>query len=119
MLSATTMTICWSITFFFASAGASAAYLTVSEIFPIESRAMAIAVFYAIGTGAGGFVAPWLSGILISSGDRNQVFLGYVVGSALMALAAIVELIGGVEAARRSLEDVARPLSGVKRKLTE
>ncbi len=119
MLSATTMTICWSITFFFASAGASSAYLTVSEIFPIESRALAIAVFYAIGTAAGGWAAPWLFGVLISSGSRSQVFLGYVLGASLMALAAIVELIWGVEAARKSLEDVARPLSAVKRKLDD
>jgi MFS family permease len=117
MLSATTMTICWSITFFFASAGASAAYLTVSEIFPIESRALAIAVFYSIGTAAGGWVAPWLFGILIASGSRSQVFLGYIIGASLMALAAIVELIWGVEAARRSLEDIARPISAVKEKL--
>ena len=117
MLSATTMTICWSITFFFASAGASAAYLTVSEIFPIESRAMAIAVFYAIGTGAGGFAAPWLFGHLIGSGDRHEVFLGYVVGAALMALGGITELIWGVEAAGRSLEDVAHPLSAVRDRL--
>ena len=81
MLSATTMTICWSITFFFASAGASSAYLTVSEIFPIESRALAIAVFYAIGTAAGGWAAPWLFGVLIASGSRSQVFLGYVIGA--------------------------------------
>ena len=119
MLSATSMTICWSITFFFASAGASAAYLTVSEIFPIESRAMAIAVFYAIGTGAGGFAAPWLFGHLIGSGDRHQVFLGYVVGAVLMALGGITELIWGVEAAGKSLEDVAHPLSAVRDRLRD
>jgi MFS family permease len=119
MLTATTMTICWSITFFFASAGASAAYLTVSEIFPIESRALAIAVFYSIGTLAGGFAAPWLFGQLISTGDRGQVFLGYVVGAALMALGGIAELIWGVEAARKSLEDVAHPISAVRRRVSE
>jgi MFS family permease len=119
MLTATTMTICWSITFFFASAGASAAYLTVSEIFPIESRALAIAVFYAIGTGAGGFAAPWLFGILIGSGDRGEVFIGYLVGAGLMALGGITELIWGVEAARRSLEDIAHPLSAVRDKLRD
>jgi MFS family permease len=117
MLSATTMTLCWSITFFFASAGASAAYLTVSEIFPIESRALAIAVFYAIGTGAGGFAAPWLFGTLIGSGDRGQVFLGYVMGSALMAAGGLTELIWGVEAAGKSLEDVAHPLSAVRERV--
>jgi MFS family permease len=119
MLSATTMTICWSITFFFASAGASAAYLTVSEIFPIESRAMAIALFYAIGTGAGGFAAPWLFGTLIGSGDRGQVFIGYVIGSVLMAAGGLTELIWGVEAAGKSLEDVANPLSAVRDRVGE
>ena len=119
MLTATTMTICWSITFFFASAGASAAYLTVSEIFPIESRALAIAVFYAIGTGAGGFAAPWLFGLLIGSGDRGEVFIGYLLGAGLMALGGLSELIWGVEAARRSLEDIAHPLSAVRDKLRD
>ena len=114
MLTATTMTICWSVVFFFASAGASAAYLTVSEIFPIESRALAIAVFYAIGTAAGGWVAPWLFGTLIGSGDPTKVFYGYVLGAVLMALGGIVEWIWGVEAARRSLEDVAKPISAVR-----
>ena len=119
MLSATTMTICWSITFFFASAGASAAYLTVSEIFPIESRALAIAVFYSIGTLAGGFAAPWLFGTLIGSGDKGQVFIGYVIGAFLMAVGGLSELIWGVEAARKSLEAVANPLSAVRSKLGE
>jgi MFS family permease len=118
MLTATTMTICWSVVFFFASAGASAAYLTVSEIFPIESRALAIAVFYAIGTAAGGWVAPWLFGTLIGSGDPTKVFYGYVLGAVLMALGGIVEWIWGVEAARRSLEDVAKPISAVREALT-
>ncbi len=119
MLTTTTMTICWSVTFFFASAGASAAYLTVSEIFPIESRAMAIAVFYAIGTGAGGFAAPWLFGTLIGSGDRGQVFIGYVIGSVLMAAGGLTELIWGVEAAGKSLEDVAHPLSAVRERAAD
>jgi MFS family permease len=119
MLSATTMTICWSITFFFASAGASAAYLTVSEIFPIESRALAIAVFYSIGTLAGGFAAPWLFGTLIGSGDKGQVFIGYVIGAFLMAAGGLSELIWGVEAAGKSLEAVANPLSAVRGKLGE
>ena len=119
MLTATTMTICWSITFFFASAGASAAYLTVSEIFPIESRALAIAVFYSIGTLAGGFAAPWLFGTLIGSGDKGEVFIGYVIGSVLMAAGGLSELIWGVEAAGKSLESVANPLSAVRGKLSE
>ncbi|MDX6594187.1 MAG: hypothetical protein QOJ13_3383 [Gaiellales bacterium] len=117
-LSATQMTVCWSVTFFFASAGASAAYLTVSEIFPIESRALAIAVFFAIGTLAGGFAAPWLFGTLIGTGDRDNVFYGYAFGAALMALAAMAELIWGVEAARRSLEDIARPLTAVRERIS-
>jgi MFS family permease len=117
-ISATQMTVCWSVTFFFASAGASAAYLTVSEIFPIESRALAIAVFYAIGTLAGGFAAPWLFGTLIGTGNRDNVFYGYAFGAALMLLAGMVELIWGVEAARRSLEDIARPLTAVRERLS-
>jgi MFS family permease len=117
-IDATQMTVCWSVTFFFASAGASAAYLTVSEIFPIESRALAIAVFYAIGTMAGGFAAPWLFGTLIGTGSRDNVFYGYAFGAALMALAAVVELIWGVEAARRSLEDIARPLTAVRERIS-
>jgi MFS family permease len=117
-LTATQMTVCWSVTFFFASAGASAAYLTVSEIFPIESRALAIAVFYAIGTLAGGFAAPWLFGTLIGTGSRDNVFYGYAFGAALMVLAAIVELVWGVEAARRSLEDIARPLTAVRERIS-
>jgi hypothetical protein len=80
---------------------------------------MAIAVFFAIGTGAGGFAAPWLFGNLIGSGDRNEVFLGYAVGAGLMALGGIAELIWGVEAARRSLEDIAHPLSAVRDRLRE
>jgi MFS family permease len=118
MLTATTMTICWSVVFFFASAGASAAYLTVSEIFPIESRALAIAVFFAIGTGAGGFAAPWLFGTLIGSGDPTKVFYGYIIGSVLMAAGGLSEWIWGVEAARRSLEDIAKPISAVREALT-
>jgi MFS family permease len=117
MLTATTMTICWSITFFFASAGASAAYLTVSEIFPIESRALAIAVFYSVGTLAGGFAAPWLFGTLIGSGDKGEVFIGYIIGSVLMAAGGLSEWFFGVEAARQSLEQVAKPITAVRSKL--
>lgn len=111
MLSATTMTICWSITFFFASAGASAGYLTVSEVFPMEIRAMAIAFFFAISTGLGGAVGPGLFGKLIESGDRDQLFIGYLIAAALMAIAAIVEVVLGVDAEQETLEDVAEPLS--------
>jgi MFS family permease len=110
-LDATTQTLCWSAIFFLASAAASSAYLTVSEIFPLEMRAIAISVFYAIGTGAGGFVAPALFGALIASGSREAVFAGYVIGAALMLAAALIALLCGVAAERKSLEDVATPLS--------
>ena len=114
MLSAVTQTICWSIIFFFASAGASAAYLTVSEVFPLETRALAIALFYAIGTGAGGVLAPTLFGALIQSGKPIQVFYGDLLGALLMAAAGIVEIIWGVSAERKSLESIAKPLSAVE-----
>jgi MFS family permease len=112
-LTATTLTVCWVVVFFLASAGASAAYLTVSEIFPLEIRAMAIAVFYAVGTGLGGAIGPLLFGRLIQSGSATQVMYGYLLGAALMMAAGLVEVLIGVEAARRSLEDVATPLSAV------
>ncbi|MEW9856912.1 MFS transporter [Novosphingobium sp. M1R2S20] len=111
VLDATSQTLCWSITFFFASAAASAAYLTVAESFPLEVRALAIAIFYALGTGIGGVAAPWLFGILIESGSRDQVLLGYALGSALMALAAALAKVIGIDSERKALEDVARPLS--------
>src|SRR5215204_5780776 len=110
-LTATTQTIAWCVIFFFASAGASAAYLTVSEIFPMETRAMAIAFFYATGTIVGGFGGPLLFGALIESGDPNQIFIGYVVGAVVMILGGIVQATMGVEAAQRDLEDIAPPLS--------
>jgi MFS family permease len=115
LLSATTLTACWFAVFFFASAGASAAYLTVSEIFPMETRAMAIAAFYAVGTGLGGVIGPALFGRLVQTGEPGAVAAGYFLGAALMIAAGIVELFLGVEAARRSLEDVARPLSAEER----
>jgi MFS family permease len=98
-------------TFFFASAAASAGYLTISETFPIEIRAMAIAFFFAISTGIGGAVGPLVFGKLIESGDRGQLFIGYLVAAALMAIAAIVEVAIGVDAEQETLEDVAEPLS--------
>jgi MFS family permease len=113
VLNATTQTICWSVIFFFASAGASSAYLTVSEIFPLEVRANAIALFYAIGTGAAA-LAPTLFGALIQTGKPVNIFYGYLLGAALMAAAGVVEIIFGVNAERKSLEDVARPLSFVE-----
>ena len=100
-----------SFAFFFASAAASSAYLTVSEIFPIELRAMAIALFYAIGMGVGGLVAPTLFGALIQSGSRTALFGGYAFAAALMIGAAVIAALIGVPAERRALEDVARPLS--------
>jgi MFS family permease len=111
LLSANTQTLLWTIIFFFASAAASAAYLTVSEIFPLEIRALAIAFFFSVGTAAGGIVAPWLFGALIGSGSREKVFYGYVVAAVLMIAAAIIEVLIGVKAERSSLEDLASPLS--------
>jgi MFS family permease len=99
------------LTFFLASAGASAAYLTVSEIFPMETRAMAIAFFYAIGTAIGGISGPLLFGKLIATGDENQVAIGFFIGAAVMAIGGIVELFFGVKAEGKSLEDIAPPLT--------
>src|SRR3954451_14927859 len=118
-LNATTQTIAWCVIFFFASAGASAAYLTVSEIFPMETRAMAIAFFYATGTIVGGFGGPLLFGALINSGDPDQIFVGYVVGAAVMIVGGIIQATMGVEAARRDLEDIAPPLSAAEAELDE
>jgi MFS family permease len=112
-LSATTMTVCWSITFFFASAGASAAYLTVSEIFPMETRAMAIALFYACGTGVA-IAAPWTFGKLIETDSVGNVTLAFVIGGVVMAIGGVVEILLGVEAARKPLEAVAKPLTAVR-----
>ncbi|MGZ3679598.1 MAG: MFS transporter [Ktedonobacterales bacterium] len=111
ILNAVTQTICWSIIFFFASAGASSAYLTVSEIFPLETRAIAIAFFYAIGTAIGGALAPVIFGALIGTGKPINLFYGYLFGAALMAAAGVVELLFGVDAERKSLESIAAPLS--------
>jgi MFS family permease len=98
-------------TFFFASAAASAGYLTVSEVFPLETRAMAIALFYAISTGIGGGVGPLLFGSLLGTGDRSSLFLGYGIASALMLVAAAVAWVWGVDAEQESLEEIAEPLS--------
>ena len=97
--------------FFFASSGASAAYLTVSEIFPMESRALSIAFFYAVGTAAGGIVGPLLFGHLIASGSLGNVAWGFLLGAVVMAIGGIAEIFFGVEAAGEQLEDVAEPLS--------
>ncbi|MGA7385112.1 MAG: MFS transporter [Methylocella sp.] len=111
LLDAAEQTIIWTVIFFFASAAAGAAYLTASEIFPVEIRALAIAFFYAAGTAVGGVGAPFLFGNLIETGSRASVFGGYLLGSGLMVLAAIIEMIWGVAAERKPLESVARPLS--------
>ena len=114
LLSAQTQTIAWTIIFFVASAAASSAYLTVSEIFPLEIRAFAIAVFYSIGTLAGGVFAPWIFGIIIGSGSRAALFGGYLLGAVLMVVAAATEAWIGVPAERRSLESIAAPLSSAE-----
>ena len=111
LLTAQTQTLAWTIIFFVASAAASSAYLTVSEIFPLEIRAFAIAIFYAIGTLAGGVGAPILFGWIIATGSSDALFIGYLVAAVLMIFGAIVELWIGVAAERRPLEDVAAPLS--------
>ena len=113
-LSAQTQTIAWMVIFFFASPAASAAYLTVSETFPLEVRALAIALFYAIGTGVGGVAGPVLFGALIDTGSRDSVFAGYLLGSALMIAAAVIGWRYGIAAERRPLESVARPLAFVE-----
>jgi MFS family permease len=113
VLSAITQTAAWSVIFFFASAGASAAYLTVGESFPLEMRALAIALFYAFGTGIGGIIGPALFGALIATGARGEILLGYLIGGSLMLIASAVELMLGINAERRSLEEIAVPLSQV------
>jgi MFS family permease len=113
VLSAAQQTVSWTIIFFFASAAASSAYLTVSENFPLETRALAIAFFYAIGTGIGGIAGPWLFGALIDTGSRAGLFGGYLLGAALMIAAGVIAGRFGVNAERRPLESVARPLAFV------
>ena len=113
LITAETQTVAWMVIFFFASAAASSAYLTVSETFPLEIRALAIAFFYAVGTGVGGIAGPWLFGVLIDTGSRTSVFSGYALGAALMIAAAAIEWAFGIAAERRPLESVARPLAFV------
>jgi MFS family permease len=110
-LTAATQTACWAAIFFVASAAASSAYLTVSEIFPLEMRAVSISIFYAIGTGVGGFIGPALFGTLIESGSRAALTGGYAFAAALMCAAALVAATLGVDAERKPLEVVAPPLS--------
>jgi MFS family permease len=106
-LDAETQTLVWSAAFFVASAAASSAYLTVSELFPVELRGMAIALFYSVGTAAGGLAAPALFGVLVATGDRHKVFEAYLVGAVLMGLGGMAAAILGVPAERRSLEQLA------------
>jgi MFS family permease len=114
VLSAEAQTIAWMVIFFFASAAASSAYLTVGEIFPLEIRAVAIAFFYAVGTGIGGVAGPLLFGWLIASGSRTGVFVGYLFGAALMVAAGVVEWVWGIAAERQPLEAIARPLASAE-----
>ncbi len=114
ILSAEAQTFAWMVIFFFASAAASSAYLTVSETFPLELRALAIAFFYAVGTGVGGIFGPWLFGVLIDTGSRASLFGGYLLGAALMIAAAGVMWRWGIAAERRPLEAVARPLGAIE-----
>jgi MFS family permease len=112
-LDAQQQTMAWTVIFFFASAAASSAYLTVGESFPLEVRAIAIALFYAFGTGLGGVAGPALFGALIDTGNRMSIFYGYLLGGVLMIGAAVVAGFLAADAERRSLEDVAPPLSAV------
>ncbi len=111
MIDVRAQTVCWMVIFFFASAAASSAYLTVSETFPLEIRALAIAFFYAVGTGIGGVVGPALFGALIDTGSRMSVFGGYLLGAVLMIAGGLVAWRWAVAAERKPLEDVARPLT--------
>ncbi len=110
-LSAGSMTACWTVVLFFASAGASSAYLTVSEIFPMETRAMAIAFFYAIGTALGGITGPLLFADLTSSGKVHDTVVAFVIGAAIMCAAGIVAAFLAVDAEQKGLEDIAAPLT--------
>jgi MFS family permease len=110
-LTALTFTALIAVSFFVASAGASSAYLTVSEIFPLETRALAIALFFAVGTAVGGITGPALFGQFIHSGNVTLVAVGFFIGAAAMAAGGLAELAFGVRAERRSLENIARPLT--------
>jgi MFS family permease len=111
LISATTQTALWSVTFFFASAAASSAYLTVSEIFPLELRGLAIALFYSTGTALGGPFASWLFGRLLDEPARIYILCGDLVAATILIATVIMVLLFGVKAERTSLEDVAAPLS--------
>ena len=108
------LTLAWAVVFFVGSAAASSAYLTVSESFPLEVRALAIALFYAIGTGVGGVIGPFLLGYLIDTGSRSSVFFGYLIGASMMIGAAIVAAFWAAAAERKPLEAVAKPLASAE-----
>jgi MFS family permease len=112
-LTATTQTICWAIVFFFASAGASAGYLTASEVFPLEVRAQAIAIFFAVAQLFGAFGSHWYGHLIGDGHDRNTLFAGYMVGAIAMILGGLAAVFFGVNAEGKALEDVAEPLSVV------
>ena len=113
-LSAATLTVAWSVVFFFASAGVSAAYLTVSEIFPLETRALCIALFYAVGTGLGGIIGPQLFAPMVATGKASEVFKALAIGAVLMIVGGVTEIVFGIDAERRGLESIAKPLTAVK-----
>ncbi|MEV1243973.1 MFS transporter [Nonomuraea sp. NPDC050022] len=114
MLTAVTLTACWSVVLFVASAGASSAYLTVSEIFPMETRAMAIAFFFAIGTAAGGIAGPLVFAHLVETGVPGDTALAFSIGAIIMIAAGLVELFLGVKAERKGLEEIATPLTAAE-----
>lgn len=111
LLTALTQAIAWSVIFFVASSAASSAYLTVSEVFPLEIRALAIAIFYAFGTLAGGVAGPALYGYIVGTGSRTYLFWGYLAGAVLMVIGGLVEVWLGIDAEQKSLESIAPPLS--------
>jgi len=111
MLNATTQTLCWAVVFFFASAGASAGYLTASEVFPLEVRAQSIAVFFAIAQIFGAFGSHWYGHLIGDGSNRNSLFVGYLVGAGAMVIGGVVAIFFGVAAEGKALEDVATPLS--------
>jgi MFS family permease len=113
VLSETSMTVAWCLIFFFASAGASSAYLTVSELFPLEARAMAISLFYAVGTGLAA-LSPTLFGALIETASRTNVNYGYLLGAGLMLAAGVIAVFLAVPAERKALEDIASPYTAVR-----
>jgi MFS family permease len=110
-LSAVGQTVAWSVVFFFASAAASSAYLTAGESFPLEVRALAIALFYTLGTATGGIAGPWLFGVLIGTGERGSIAIGYAAAAVMMIGAGAAAWRWGLAAERRALEDLAKPLS--------